>query len=303
MRPPMFSNRRHPSDEEILSVVDRELSVEVAAGVEEHLRECRACAVRADAFRDVLANFIAVQDASPFHTTADLAGARRRLMTGVSREAGHAVSASPVVRRRASALLWPLAGAALVVVSVAAAVLFVTGHNRRDPRLHSFAQAGGTLPIASLTPGATRDIPVPLLCAGEIGEEHVIPPNMRAQVLRAYRMEHVPADEFELDYLITPELGGATAAANLWPERYGAHAWNARVKDQLETLLPSLVCRGEVDLKAAQREIAANWITAYKKYFKTDRPIQTVADVREPNGRALPLDGARFHLISSVPSN
>ena len=154
------------------------------------------------------------------------------------------------------------------------------------------------MPIAALTPGATRDVPVPVLCAGGVDEARPIPSNMRAQVLRAYRMEHVPADEFELDYLITPELGGATAAANLWPERYGSHAWNARVKDQLETLLPSLVCRGDVDLKAAQREIAANWIAAYQHYFKTDRPIQSAADARI---FGVALTGARFRLIWFVP--
>ena len=61
-------------------------------------------------------------------------------------------------------------------------------------------------------------------------------------------MEGVPAHEYELDYLITPELGGSGDRRNLWPERYGARVWNARVKDELEQLLPQLVCRGEVDL-------------------------------------------------------
>lgn len=299
MMPQMFSNRRHPSDEQILSVVDREASVEVAAGVGEHLRECRACAARADAFRDALASLIAAQDASPFDTTADLARARRRLMSGVSREMGLAASPTPAAPRGGRPPLRSLMAAATVVLGVAAGVVYFTSHHPADP--HSLAD--GPLPIPSLTPGATRDITVPVLCSGEVAEERAIPPNMRAQVLRAYRMEHVPAAEFELDYLITPELGGATAAANLWPERYGVHAWNARVKDQLETLLPSLVCRGEVDLKAAQREIAANWITAYKKYFRTDRPIQAVADLGESRDHALPVAAARFLLISSAPRN
>jgi len=52
------------------------------------------------------------------------------------------------------------------------------------------------------------------------------------------------------------------------------------VKDELEGLLPTLVCRGAVDLATAQREIAANWIAAYKKYFHTDRPVIAEAGVR-----------------------
>ena len=42
---------------------------------------------------------------------------------------------------------------------------------------------------------------------------------------------------------------------------------------QLEDLLPHLVCQGEVDLATAQRDIATDWIAAYKKYFRTNHPI------------------------------
>jgi hypothetical protein len=86
-------------------------------------------------------------------------------------------------------------------------------------------------------------------------------------------MEHLSAQEYELDFLITPELGGVADQRNLWPERYASGAWNARVKDDLERLLPDLVCQGALDLATAQRDIADDWIAAYKKYFKTDRPL------------------------------
>jgi hypothetical protein len=49
------------------------------------------------------------------------------------------------------------------------------------------------------------------------------------------------------------------------------------VKDELERLLPSLVCDGRIDLRTAQRDISADWIGAYKKYFRTDRPVQSEA--------------------------
>jgi hypothetical protein len=94
-------------------------------------------------------------------------------------------------------------------------------------------------------------------------------------------MEHVAVREYELDYLITPELGGAPDARNLWPERYATSVWNARVKDDMEDLLPQLICRGQLDLATAQRDIADNWIAAYKRYFKTDRPIRRPVDLRD----------------------
>jgi hypothetical protein len=34
-----------------------------------------------------------------------------------------------------------------------------------------------------------------------------------------------------------------------------------------------MVCAGKLDLSTAQREIATDWIAAYKKYFHTDRPL------------------------------
>jgi hypothetical protein len=96
---------------------------------------------------------------------------------------------------------------------------------------------------------------------------------MRREVLAAYGMERMPPDQYELDYLITPELGGTTHARNLWPQPYGSRVWNAYVKDALERLLPELVCSGRLDLTTAQRDMAVDWIAAYKKYFRTDWPL------------------------------
>jgi hypothetical protein len=131
------------------------------------------------------------------------------------------------------------------------------------------------LPNASLTPGATWNVTAAELCADKAREDRQISAAVRQEVLREYGMESVPFEEYELDYLITPELGGAPEARNLWPQRYAARAWNAHVKDQLEELLPRLVCDGRLDLATAQADIAANWIAAYKKYFRTDVPLPT----------------------------
>jgi hypothetical protein len=78
-----------------------------------------------------------------------------------------------------------------------------------------------------------------------------------------------------VDYLITPALGGSEDIRNLWPQSYSATIWNARVKDALEDRLHDLVCSGDLDLATAQQEISTDWIAAYKKYFHTDRPIES----------------------------
>jgi hypothetical protein len=87
-------------------------------------------------------------------------------------------------------------------------------------------------------------------------------------------MEDVPSEQYELDALITPELGGTTGIHNLWPQRYDTPVWHARVKDVLERRLAEDVCAGRIDLARAQREISADWIAAYQRYFHTNTPLQ-----------------------------
>jgi hypothetical protein len=62
---------------------------------------------------------------------------------------------------------------------------------------------------------------------------------------------------------VSLELGGANDIANLWPQPYGG-PWGAEAKDRLENRLHRLVCSGELDLAAAQHEIATDWIAAYR---------------------------------------
>jgi hypothetical protein len=60
--------------------------------------------------------------------------------------------------------------------------------------------------------------------------------------------------------------GASQDPANLWPQpRFGE--WSADRKDTLEAKLCRLACDGKVPLGEAQREIAADWIAAYRKYI------------------------------------
>jgi hypothetical protein len=150
----------------------------------------------------------------------------------------------------------------------------------------STVPGSGELPVARFTPGAVSALTAAELCAG-VRPSRVVTEEAKQQVLRNYRMERASVKTYELDALVTPELGGTTEAANLWPQRYESPVWNARVKDELERLLPALVCSHRVDLARAQQEIAADWVAAYKRYFRTDVPLQAhlqpLEDPREDN--------------------
>jgi hypothetical protein len=101
-----------------------------------------------------------------------------------------------------------------------------------------------------------------------------IPATLAYRVFEKYKIRNPRPRAYEVDYLITPALGGADDVRNLWPQPYGEGEWNAHVKDALEHYLHGLVCEDKLDLATAQRDISVNWIAAYQKYFKTERPLE-----------------------------
>jgi hypothetical protein len=125
-----------------------------------------------------------------------------------------------------------------------------------------------------LTPGATVFIGREEVCRASNAKNKDVSTPIRRRVFEEYGIPSAEPRAYEVDYLITPALGGSDDIHNLWPESNAATIWNAQVKDELEDHLRDLVCSGQLDLTTAQREIAINWIEAYKKYFHTDRPLE-----------------------------
>jgi hypothetical protein len=70
---------------------------------------------------------------------------------------------------------------------------------------------------------------------------------------------------YELDHLISLELGGSPdSVLNLFPEPY-AEPYGARDKDKVENYLHKEVCDGSISLQEAQEEIRTNWVGVYDK--------------------------------------
>jgi len=164
------------------------------------------------------------------------------------------------------------------------------------------------LPNRALTPGYTRPVKLNELCrmrqSNGPPDENV---SLAQRVFRAYGLPASTSGSYELDYLITPDLGGADDARNLWPEPYATTEWNAHVKDELEDRLHTMVCDGQVDLATAQKEIATDWIAAYKRYFHTETPLPDIGsgtvsrskrDDTQKYRRGIVLSAGRFGLVS-----
>ncbi len=133
--------------------------------------------------------------------------------------------------------------------------------------------AAVSIPDSRLTPGAAILVTRQAVCAQANTKNKAVPLAIQRKVFQEYGIAGAAPQAYEVDYLVTPALGGADDIRNLWPHSYSATQWNAQVKDALEDRLREMVCDGSLDLTEAQREIAENWIAAYKKYFHTDQPL------------------------------
>jgi hypothetical protein len=70
---------------------------------------------------------------------------------------------------------------------------------------------------------------------------------------------------YEFDHLISLEIGGNPKdVRNLWPEP-GYGQYNFHIKDRFENYLHKQVCSGAMILSDAQKEIATDWISSWKK--------------------------------------
>ncbi len=87
------------------------------------------------------------------------------------------------------------------------------------------------------------------------------------QVYAEYGIASHTAGEYEVDHLVSLELGGSNDIANLWPEpaspRPGFHE-----KDKVENYLHDQVCAGKISLADAQYQIATNWLSVYNQIGK-----------------------------------
>ena len=111
-----------------------------------------------------------------------------------------------------------------------------------------------------------------------------VPSSLKKQVYAEYGIASRRPGQYEVDHLISLELGGSNSIKNLWPESYVTQPWNAHVKDQLENALHDDICAGRISLQQAQQEIATDWIAAYKEHFHTNVPLASAGRDRAAPG-------------------
>lgn len=132
--------------------------------------------------------------------------------------------------------------------------------------MSSGCEARGPLPDHACTPGAIFETAtVEQICvAGYTKTVRNVSTNTRKQAFAEYGITYPqPRGAYEVDHLIPLALGGSNDTANLWPEA-AEPAPGFHEKDIVEVFLQQEVCGGRVELSAAQRQAATNWLAVYK---------------------------------------
>lgn len=124
----------------------------------------------------------------------------------------------------------------------------------------------GKLPDSGCTPGDIfPNVTVNDICqSGYASSVRNVPTSEKDQVYAEYGIASHYSGEYEVDHLVSLELGGSNDISNLWPEAAnptpGFHQ-----KDQVENYLHDQVCSGAISLSQAQYDIATNWLAIYNQ--------------------------------------
>ena len=262
---PMQPEDSHLSDQQLLLDIENELATHDEKVAHAHLGTCWKCRTRRQELETAIADFVHSRQQEFDSKIPPAAGPRALLKARLAElaegEANGRLSWHGLDRRFAWALVATICGL-LAIISYA-------GRPNSSARPAPIV----SIPDSRLTPGAALLLSRQTVCAQANTKNKAVPVSLQRKVFEEYGIAGAAPQAYEVDYLVTPALGGADDIRNLWPHSYSATAWNARVKDALEDRLREMVCDGSLDLTEAQQEIAGNWIAAYKRYFRTDRPL------------------------------
>jgi hypothetical protein len=127
-------------------------------------------------------------------------------------------------------------------------------------------QASGPIQDKACTPGDIfHDATKEKICVpGYASSVRNVTQSTKNKVYAAYGVKTHKTGQYEIDHLVSLQLGGSNEISNLWPEpatpKPGFHE-----KDRVENYLHDQICNGNISLREAQIEIATNWLAVYQR--------------------------------------
>ena len=163
--------------------------------------------------------------------------------------------------------------------------------------------ANQILQDSDCTPGAVLTTDKTVVCkTGYTKTVRAVSESTKKKVFVEYGIPYSQHSNYEVDHLISLELGGGNDISNLWPENSTIKNGSLS-KDNFENYLHNQVCSGKMTLDEAQKEISSNWVLYYQAVsagkpktttnvtatpapatIKTIVPVATPATVDHPAG-------------------
>ncbi|MDD5369123.1 MAG: HNH endonuclease signature motif containing protein [Anaerolineaceae bacterium] len=130
----------------------------------------------------------------------------------------------------------------------------------------SGCQVNGPLQDQACTPGDIfPDVTKADICkSGYASSVRNVPSSVKDRVYVEYGIPSHSPGEYEVDHLVSLELGGSNDISNLWPEAASPQP-GFHEKDKVENYLHDQVCSGAINLMDAQIQIATNWLAIYQQ--------------------------------------
>ena len=175
-------------------------------------------------------------------------------------------------------------------------VMFVTDHRATSRTMGAGSSSGpnpsliarGMVQNPNLTPGDVLTTDRNQICtSGYTKTVRNVPSSLKRQVYQSYGIRtHKPGD-YEIDHLISLELGGSNSVRNLWPESFVSAPLNAHVVELIpsgDALAPQPLTPSEL----TSRELSA--------LEALDQTLRGNADFigRYPNSKLVRIDSMRL---------
>jgi hypothetical protein len=172
----------------------------------------------------------------------------------IATSAQHMLRPALTAATSAAAAIAPVASSASAVPTTPAAlqVLPDSGEATAAGSCH----VDGLLPDAACSPGALTAATKANICTrGWAGHHRHVTESVKRAVYAEYGITKHSGATYEMDHIVSLELGGSNNVRNLYPES----APSFHEKDRVENAAHRAVCDGSLDLATAQRMIASDW--------------------------------------------
>ena len=137
--------------------------------------------------------------------------------------------------------------------------------------------ANQVLPDPACTPGAVLTTNTTVICkVGYTKTVRDVSTATKKKVFQEYGIPWAQRSNYEVDHLISLELGGSNDISNLFPESHLVKN-NSYTKDAFENYLHKQVCTGKLSITDAQYQIATDWAAYNTARVNPTKPAATKA--------------------------